>query len=86
LERALQWFQGGRGGAAETIVRRVFQHDFRRFSADHVNVALAVLAMDDGRMDDAWEHAERVQADPPNWDRNMNAWLDELPEARAFFE
>jgi tetratricopeptide (TPR) repeat protein len=86
MERALQLFQSGRSSAAERVARIVVELDSDQPVTHQANVALAVLAFEGGRTEEAMEQAKEVRTDSPTLKNTSKAWLEELPDAKDLFE
>jgi Flp pilus assembly protein TadD len=86
MDRALQLFQGGRSEAAERIARQVLQFPCGRSSVDQARVALAVLAWEAGRIEEAAEYAGGVASDAVKGDRSADAWIDAMSGVRRLLE
>lgn len=86
LDRALQLFQSGRTAAAEKVAQLVLDSSSDESTTDLAHVALAVCALDAGRLETAAPHAESARSGSFVVSSDMGAWLDEAPDVKVLFE
>jgi tetratricopeptide (TPR) repeat protein len=85
LRRCFELFQSGRNSAARRIADIVLRASQVEAHSDLARVALAICALEDGRLEDATLYADEARSGSFDLSDDVSAWLVEAPDARALF-